>query len=304
MNLWRSIYDLPQSIDPWKNGIPKFALYLDIEPTNHCNFKCKFCVGQQQITRPKGFMDEDLFLKICKQAQKYGCKGIRFLRWGEPLLHKKLSWMIKTAKRHGMLTHVTTNGFFLKEQRIKIIGSCLDSLIVSFQGLNKKEYKKLRNNNYDKIIDNIKKFQVINPNHTWVTASTTVTNESEKKINDWKNKMLKIVDDVSINYTWFKRLKDKSKVQDIIKKSKKLSHIFKCQEVMIKLSIDWDGTISPCCLDYNQQLSLGNIKKDDLMDIWKSKEVKAIRDLLASKRQDLFVLCSTCELNSSFRGKK
>ena len=72
---------------------------------------------------------------------------------------------------------------------------------------------------------------------------------------------------------------------------------------MNKLSIDWDGTVSPCCLDYDQQLSIGNINKDNLLDLWNSEELKAIRTLLANKRQDVLLLCSTCELNYPFRGK-
>ncbi len=302
-NSWRKIYDLPQSVNPWKNGVPNFALYLDIEPTNYCNYKCKFCVGQQQGKRSRGYMEKDLYLKICKQAKEYDCKGFRFLRWGEPLLHPDMMWMIKTAKKYGMLTHMTTNGHLLEHKYKELIDSGLDSIIVSLQGLSSDEYGKLRNGDFQKIMRGIDKLRGYKKKNPWITISTTVTDEKKEDIAAFKKELEKIVDEVSIGYTWFKRLENKKPVKDLIKRAKKLPHKFKCQEVMVKLSIDWDGAISPCCLDYDQQLTVGNIEKDDLMDMWKSKEVIAIRDLLSSKKQDKFVLCSTCELNHSFRGR-
>jgi len=297
-NLWRDVYDSPQSTDPWKNGIPDFALYLDVEPTNCCNFKCSFCVGQQQGKRPRGYMDLGLFTEVCRQAELYGCKGVRFLRWGEPLLHPEIFKMIEIAKSRNLLVHMTTNGSKLnKECSEKLIKAGLDSIIVSFQGINKEEYLNLRGGDFDAIEKNVhilvEMRNLKSSNNPYVSISTTITDEPKDDVEEFKEKWSSIVDNVSIGYTWFKRLEDKSSVEDYTSRAKKLPHIFKCQEVMVKLSIDWDGTVSPCCLDYDQQLAIGNIKTDDLMDLWGSKDVKAIRDLLTNKRQDMFALCQT-----------
>jgi radical SAM protein with 4Fe4S-binding SPASM domain len=305
INPWRKVYDSNQSKDPWKYGIPEFALYLDIEPTNYCNFNCSFCVSKQ-AERKRGYMSDETFNRICEQGKKYGTKGIRFLRWGEPLLHSNISNMIKKIHDYGLLSHITTNGSLLtKDLSKKLIDSGLDSIIISMQGLNKEEYKKLRGNNYNKVIEGLNNLLEArgNKSNPYITISTTITDETQEEVNAFKDKWLKRVDDVSVVYTWFKRLENKQPVLNLIERAKELPHLFRCQEVMVKLSIDWDGMISPCCLDYDQQLSVGNIYKDDLMDVWKSENVKAIRTLLSNKRQDLFTLCRTCELNYSFRGK-
>ena len=306
INPWREVYDSPKSKNPWNNGIPKFALYLDIEPTNYCNFDCKFCVSKQ-ANRKRGYMSEDVFDKICKQADKYGAKGIRFLRWGEPLLHPDIANMIKKANDYKLLTHITTNGSLLtRELSEKLVDNGLDSIIISMQGLDKEEYTKLRGNNYNKMIEGLNNILKArgNKKNPYITISTTITDENQDDIDKFKEKWLKKVDDVSIGYTWFKRLENKKPVTEFIDRAKKLPHLFKCQEVMIKLSIDWDGTVSPCCLDYNQQLSIGNINDNTLKELWKSEDVKSIRTLLSHKRQDLFTLCRTCELNYDFRGSK
>ncbi len=143
----------------------------------------------------------------------------------------------------------------------------------------------------------------MNAKNPYISISTTVTDETEEEIDKFKQKWGAVADHVGIGYTWFKRLKNKEPVKDLVKRAKKLPHTFKCQEVMVKLSIDWDGSVSPCCLDYDGQLTVDNIKERNLKDIWESQEVGAIRTLLNHKKQDMFVLCQTCELNYNFRGK-
>ena len=307
-NPWRKIYDLPQSKDPYTYGVPKFALYLDVEPTNGCMYDCLFC-ARQQMTRPIGYMDINLFREICKQAKEYGCLGIRLLRWGEPLLHKDIDRMVSMAKSYNLLTHMTTNGLLLDDNMCnKLIDAGLDSIIVSLQGTTEEEYNKVRNTDkYKCIHDNILNLVRIKKdrgvNHPWVHVSTTITDETDKQTKEWKDYWNSIVNSTGVGYTWFKRLEDKSRVEDLVDRSKELLHNFRCIEVMNKLSIDWDGAVSPCCLDYNQQLTIGNINNTNLMELWKSPQVKAIRTLLGQKRQDIFNLCSGCELNYNFRGK-
>jgi radical SAM protein with 4Fe4S-binding SPASM domain len=305
-NPWRRIYDHPQSLDPHKNGIPEFALYLDVEPTNVCMFDCLFC-ARQQMKRPLGYMNMDMCEEICRQAELFGCMGIRYLRWGEPLMHPRIDEMVEIAKDHNLLTHITTNGYMLAEPMChRLIDAGLDSIIISLQGTTGEEYNNVRNTDvYNKIEGNIEQLMSIKEGGLpWVHVSTTVTDESDKQIKEWENKWNGIVDSTGWGYTWFKRLKNKERVEDLIKRAKALPHHFKCIEVMNKLSIDLDGTVSPCCLDYDQQLSIGNIKETDLMTLWKSPQANAIRTLLGQKRQDILVLCSGCELNYAFRGKK
>lgn len=307
INPWRRVYDCPSSKDPFVYGVPHFALYLDVEPTSNCNFDCLFCVNQQ-MKRKKGFMKIELFEEICRQADNYDCEGIRFLRWGEPLLHPDIVEMVKIAKKHGLLTHITTNGYPLDKNLSELlIRAGLDSIIVSMQGTTPEEYSRLRGkNNYSIVKKNIFNFMKIREDrkNPFVTISTTVTDESEKEIDQFIKRWKKIVDDVCWGYTWFSRLQgiNKYKAKEFIERAKELPHNFKCIEVQTKLSIDWDGVVSPCCLDYDRQLSIGHVN-DDLLWLWKSPQAQAIRTLLSQKRQDIFTLCSVCRLNYPFRGK-
>jgi len=308
INPWRKVYDLPQSRDPYKYGIPKFALYIDVEPTNNCNFSCLFC-ARQQMNRPIGYMSLELLEKICKQASEYGAYGIRLLRWGEPLLHPDIIEFINIIRKYNLLSHITTNGSLLNTEMAKnIIESKLDSIIISLQGTTDLEYNKLRNTNkyrlvHDNIIRLSKLREELNSEKPYIQVTTTVTDESAEDIEHWKSYWMNYIDEASWGYTWFKRIQNKRKIRNYLERQHKLPHYFKCIEVMNKLSIDWDGTVSPCCLDYDQQLTIGNINNSTLLELWNSEELKAIRTLLGNKRQDLLTLCSTCELNYPFRGK-
>lgn len=308
INPWRQVYDHPQSKDPFSNGLPSFALYIDVEPTNSCNMDCLFC-ARQQMRRPIGFMNMELFEKICLEAKEYGCLGIRFLRWGEPLLNVNIFEMIRMAKKYNLLTHLTTNGLLLKDDSImELIGSGLDCINISMQGLSGKEYNLLRNtDSFDLLGKNIKHLYKIREENAsrnpFLNLAVTITDEASVEIDDFIAHWGSFVDDISIGYTWFKRLKDKTRVDPWLRRARILPHYFRCIEVMCKLSIDWDGTVSVCCLDYDQELTIGNVKNDNLMKIWDDQRANKIRNLLSDKGQDSFVLCSTCELNYDFRGR-
>jgi radical SAM protein with 4Fe4S-binding SPASM domain len=254
-------------------------------------------------------MELGLFEKICRQLKKYGCKGVRFLRWGEPLLNKNIFRMIKIAKGYGFLTHLTTNGLLLADNAIsELISSKLDSINISMQGLNEREYNSLRGTDkYPQLEKNITRFCFLKKRASsvspFVCLAVTLTDETKKDLDSFTGRWKGVVDGFSVGYTWFSRLKDKRRVNAWLKRAKPLPHYFRCIEVMCKLSIDWDGRVSPCCLDYDRQLTLGNAGKDDLLDLWRSPKLKSVRALLARKGQDSVELCSGCELNYDFRGK-
>ena len=259
------------------------------------------------MNRPKGFMDIRLFREICKQAKRYGAQGIRLSRWGEPLLHPGILDMIKIAKRTGLLTYLATNGLLCdKKTSDGLIRSGLDCLNFSMQGVNEREYNALRNRRaYSRLKENIVHFALLREQaktgYPFLRVSTTITDEEPSEINRFKNDWSHFVDEVGIGYTWFSRLRDKKKVLPWLRRAQPLPTRFRCFEVMYKLSIDWDGVVTACCLDYDRQISLGTVKEASLLNYWKSPQLKALRLLLLEKRQDLFLLCSTCALNYSFR---
>ena len=93
-----------------KSVLPlSMPISIQIEPTNHCNYRCFFCpTGDkallEKVSRPKGYMPFKLFKKIindiCEMSKisKSKIKSILLYKDGEPLLHKDLPSMISYAK--------------------------------------------------------------------------------------------------------------------------------------------------------------------------------------------------------------
>jgi len=106
-----------------------FPLMVDVEATNNCNLSCSMCpVGNKTLKRKRGFMTGNIWHIVLKELIKHKTP-VRFVRWGEPTLHKNIYDWISEAKRHGLLTHLTTNGTKLNVSEILDCG--LDSIKIS-----------------------------------------------------------------------------------------------------------------------------------------------------------------------------
>jgi len=288
-----------------KDKISKFPFLVDIELTNHCNLNCLFC-GQQAMTRKKGFMPEGIFRKAVDESAKHQAP-LRMIRWGEPFLHPKILDFLAYAKNKNLLVHVTTNGLLLDKEKMRtFLKLKLDSLIFSMQGATKKEYSLMRNNPfYEKLKKNIIKLVKLRGKQSqpYIHISCTVTNETKIQIKKFLNFWGIIVDSVGMGrtnlsrftYEQIKKFETIGKLKEV-RKQETIKKIYRpCTEVYQKLSIDWDGKVSACCSDHDNYLTVGDLNKETLGEIWlKSERLQAIRTLLASGGFRTLSLCRTC----------
>jgi len=306
-NPFRKVYDSERfkAVLENKDKLPDFPFLIDLEPTNYCNLKCLFC-GQQAMTRPKGFMPEQVFEKVVQECQENNTP-IRLIRWGEPFLHPKIIEFLKYAKSKGILLHITNNGLAIKQEQIKdLVELGVDSVIFSFQGATKQEYEIMRNNNqYDKLKANILKLVELrgDKEKPFLHISSTMTDETKEQIDIFIKYWGKIADSVGVGKTNLSRLScsqirsfETIKKLDFLKSKETIKKCYQpCTEVYQKLSVDWDGKVSCCCGDYDNFLTVGNINETSLYDIWnKSWKLKTIRKMLDNNMHKELTLCSTC----------
>lgn len=304
INPFKKIYDSSEykNVLQNKNSPKVFPFIVDVELTNHCNLDCLFCM-QQVMKRPKGFMKEEIFKKIVDECSDFGTP-IRLIRFGESTLHPKIIDFCKYAKSKGILLHITSNGFIKESDMQSLIDIGVDSLVFSFQGVTKKEYEIMRNNNrYDELNTNILKIVELRGKNDkpFIHVSSTVTDETKEEINIFVNYWNQIVDFVGIGKTDLSNANSPLvKNPNIIKKLKSIKKKDKrkrqsCTEVYQKLSVDWDGKVTCCCGDYDNFLTVGNIPKTTLYDIWNNSwELKTFRKLLDNNMFNALTLCSSC----------
>jgi len=305
-NPFREVYDNEEfkTILQHKDTLPKFPFLVDIELTNHCDLKCIFC-GQQVMTRHKGFMSEEVFKKVVDECSQHNTP-IRFIRWGEPFLHKKIADFCKYVKSKNLPLHITTNGLAMKDDMEALIDVGVDSLVFSFQGATKEQYEIMRQNRqYDKLKANVLRMIELKGDRSkpFIHISSTMTNESKKEVDDFVNYWGHIVDSVGTGKTNLSRLSSHQIKSfeaigklEVLKKQETIKKYYRpCTEVYQKLSVDWDGKVTCCCGDFDNFLTVSDVTQSTLFDIWNnSREVKIFRELLDKNLHKCLTLCSTC----------
>lgn len=308
-NPFKKIYDICNSGDSRHKlkNLPDFPRYFDVELTNTCNFRCLMCnTGILAQQRETGFMSDEVYYKFLDEIKDYKTP-IRFIRWGEPTLHPKIIEYMKAAKKHGLLCHLNTNGSKVDDQMIKeFIELPLDSIKFSFQGIDRKSYLEMRSIDFfDGLMEVVKKLYESRGDNEppYIHISTTITYETAEQVEHFKKYVSSFVDLVTVGRTMLEhlslenmRLGDEDRLT--LKRLKGNESVIKkhpeCPEVFDKLSINWDGSISACCSDYDNKMIVGNLKKEPVKVIWKSEKLNDYRTILADMRHDEIELCKHC----------
>jgi len=288
-------------------NLPAFPRLIDIELTNNCNFRCLMCpTGTLSHKRKKGFMDENILLKILDEISKYKTP-LRFIRWGEPMLHPQFLSFVREANQRKTICHVNTNGSLLNEEKIEqILEIPLDSIKFSFQGVDRNSYKEMRNTDYfDDLLKKVKLLYNLRADneYPYIHVSTTITYESKEQVISFKKNVSEFTDLVTVGRTILEhinindiKLPDKYKNTILNLKSQEsvVKKYLDCVEVFDKLSINWDGSVSACCGDYDNYMIIGDLNQSSLEEIWNSKKMNTYRKILAVNGHKRFKLCKSC----------
>lgn len=289
-----------------ENAVP---LYLDIELTNCCNIQCNMCpVGTEIMQRKKGFMSEEIFEKVLENIKRYHIQGVRFIRWGEPTLHPQFLKWGKILKKEGVLVHFNTNGLLLDEETIlEIVKLKIDSVKFSFQGIDDLTYREMRKGgSYSQLLAAIKMMHKIrgDEKEPYISVTTSITYESEEEIALFKREVYPYCDEIDVGRTKLQHvdiahmeLSDERRriYEQFMKEDKrKIKHMTVCPEIWDKLSINWDGSVSACCQDYDNLMLSGNIMQNDLHEIFTGTKEMYYREILKNNNYDELLLCRNC----------
>mgnify|MGYP001162620716 CR=1 FL=1 len=309
-NPFEPIYELcNRGNSAWKlENLPDFPTYLDLELTNTCNFRCLMCpTGNLSQRRNTGFMEDSIYYRILDEIKEHKTP-IRFIRWGEPTTHPKLVEFTRAAKESGVMCHLNTNGSYLDGQRIdELLRIPLDSIKFSFQGVDRKSYQEMRNIDFfDELMSTIKLFHKRRGQREFpfIHVSTTITYETLEQVEKFREKSSEFSDLVTVGRTVLGgrismdevRLgkEEKEVLKHLISQESLVREHPECPEVFDKLSINWDGTLTACCTDYDNKMLLGDIRKSPVKKIWRSKKLHEYRTILAEMRHGELDLCKDC----------
>lgn len=107
--------------------------------TMNCNYKCRFCFYKNM----KGeFNDIDKAESMLKTLRSRGIEKINFAG-GEPLLYKKLNYLLEMAKHMGFTVSIVTNASLLNEKNIQELAKYVDWVGISVDSADERIEKEL-----------------------------------------------------------------------------------------------------------------------------------------------------------------
>lgn len=283
-----------------KSRIAAFPVVLQIELTNRCNLECIMC-PRQGITRPVGDMDPILFYKIIDEAAGNAEIAILHLL-GESMLNPYLYEMIDYCCKAGIRTVLSTNATLLTDEHARRLRtSKLDILILSLDGFYQETYEIIRRNaSYQNTREKIERFLKLPPlNHPHTVVQVIRMKETEGELrnflNFWKNYPVQALikpftrwqgDIASINELDNHR----SKLQLTELRNKV------CDRAWQWLTVYQDGTVVPCCRDYDGAYPVGNLKKASVKEVWNSELMVGFREQHLQGREKIGI-CHSCDYN-------
>lgn len=306
-------------------------LRATLQTTDYCNLHCIMCQIHSQRENHKlrqmpvsGFdcIVRELFPTLVE---------VHPSNIGEPLLSPWFNYLCEKCKEYGVLLDITSNGTMLNESTIISILPVLLDIKVSFDGIKKETFEKIRRgSDYDAITNNIKRFiQLRNSLSSKATITLQMTlfdfNYKElpevikfaKDIGVDKVKAYPVfsfsddIDKVSFtnildNYSEFRSqcvslaneinlplaLAEPPAKEDVLA-SNNLVHQ-KCRLPWAECFIDYDGAVYPC--HSHSFIALGDIFSDSGEKVLNSEYAQSIREGLVSDNLRN-TICENCGNN-------
>jgi radical SAM protein with 4Fe4S-binding SPASM domain len=280
---------------PKQRKLDQYPPYLQIEPTSICNFRCVFCYQSDASFSHKssghmGSMTVDLFKEIIDQIEG-NVEFISLASRGEPMACRDIDKMLEYSVGKFLGLKMNTNASLLNEAHCHaILAGGINTVVFSADAAEEPLYSQLRvGGKLEKVLSNIRLFQEIRKKH--YPQSKIISRVSGVKVRDDQqmDSMLKtwgeLVDQLTfVAYNPWENVYD----------SPVLDMKTPCSDLWRRMFIWYDGRFNPCDTDYKSVLSVGNIKENNVSQIWRSQLYNQLRDKHLNNQRSHQEPCRRC----------
>jgi len=266
---------------------------ISIEITNNCNNQCLICPHGHNLLNKKGYMTEELFYMILSKLQHLSGKVTLELHGiGEPLLHSNLFEFSTEASKRGFDLAICTNAILLNKTMARgLYKSGINKVVVSLE--TKENYEKIRCTNiYDNVLENVNRFAESYPEIDMEIYMIYTDQEEEASFDEFKEQF----NNKNITFNLFKATDWRGKIPFEGLASKSGTYIRKtgCPLFEHYCSIDFNGAVRHCYLDFNSEYIYGNLYASEFDQIWFSSERTSVIKRMNQGRYDEILPCTTC----------
>lgn len=269
-----------------------------VEITNVCNLCCSFCHGTKREKRTMTVEELKFVLSELLPLTNY----VYFHVMGEPTTHPALPEIIKYASSIGLKCAVTTNGTLLSHVGQPLIDAGVYKVNISVHSFEEGSLEKFLSYLY-----NITDFAKRASSAGVLTVLRLWNKGADGGRNDKILEFLK--ENIEGEWKWGvrgARIRHKLHLEfgERFEWPDMTAHdggdcVF-CYGLSDHFGILSDGSVIPCCLDSEGDITLGNIFCDDITDILSSSRAEAIREGFR-KRCASEELCRKCGYARRFK---
>jgi len=273
----------------------------EIEINKNCNINCVMC-NTSLSTRPQFNMDMDLFEHAVKYTPGQWGGHTALHTIGEPLMNNKLPQYFEMMRKHGVRIQFSTNALILHKHIDLLIdyADVIWEFRLSIDGASKETYEKIRfGGSWDRLITNMEMFREKTEKDKpfkrvkiGSIVSQDVQNEMGHHLKFWSRYVpmdmidLNLVSGLSPDNRYFL-------TRSILKK-----HIQPWPPCYMLFSptlhILNDGRATPCCRDYQGDLTYGNIRDSTPQELINCENVLELRRQHLENRIPEKSPCASC----------
>jgi radical SAM protein with 4Fe4S-binding SPASM domain len=250
-------------------------------------------------------MKLDLFQKIVDDLGAFDkpIKVLRMYKDGEPLLNKRFADMVAYAKKSGHVDYIdtTTNGTFLTPERMgPVLEAGIDKINISVDGMTEETYQRFTGFKFDfaKFISNVK-WLYANKGACEIVVKIPAELITEAQRQQFFDTFGDHCDRIFVeNFApcWPEfdieahtgvRISKGIYQQDI-------GDTDTCPYIFYGYSVNADGLVSSCFLDWGRKLIIGDVRAQSMKEIWNSEAMNALRLQHLEGRRRQNGVCGNC----------
>ncbi len=272
-----------------------------VEINNTCNLDCAMCKTSLS-TRPKQFMDLDVFERIVTKVKKANMTVESIHSTGDPLTNPRLRNYLDILRKHNMSVTLSSN-FLLIEKHLDTIFEFRDvihTIRPSIDGASKSVYEKIRcGGKWETLHRGLTKFAdrnsgISNPFHVFVHSIISKDNFHEIAL--IPHVFSYLAPPTNFRFDFVNSI---APVNDYFLENNYFDDAY---VVNAPCSLPWgsfyilcDGSLSACCQDYHGDLSFAEALRDDFENCYNSEFLKNLRAaMLAGNLEGMPRSCRNC----------
>ena len=269
-----------------------------IEITNKCNLSCSFCPKSKRDLKEMSLTNFEYLIKQVKNITDYIYLHVK----GEPMLHSQFNEILNICDSYNMKVQLTTNGTFLSKYNDILKHSSIRKISISIHAYDEINFNlDLLLNNITNLIINLNKYQFLELrfwNKDALGHNTTyVINKLKEKYEFMETKKPLSYKLTNNTYLHFEYRFQWPKL------ATSNTNVGRCNGVKHMLAILVDGSVTPCCLDDDCSIYLGNVFEKNILDLLDNYRYKT---MITNLNNGYLVekLCQNCTYKYRFNKEK